>query len=304
MLFRNQLISIPKNVRGLTAKTFPVVKTAACIIIGDEVLNSKIIDTNSRFFAKFCYDKGIELKKITIIGDEEQDIIETVRQFDAKYDLIVTSGGIGPTHDDITYSAIAKAYNLEMKFHQESFDRYVSMRGSDRLLKFDDDQLSAFKRMFILPYHSTLVNNFYVNSRWVPIVSINGKLNILPGVPSIFEHLLTEGLAPHLRTPKSSYKTFYVVTNLSEALIAPNLSQEQDIIQKRGLPLKIGSYPHFEKQVNTISISGPADYMEYMQELVKKFRNELNGTEINEAQEFELSIDRSSTSLERFNTTK
>lgn len=78
------------------------VKTAGCIIIGDEVLNGKTNDTNSNFLAKLLFDVGVDLKRIEVIPDEEEEIVEAARRMVDKYDFVCASGGIGPTHDDIT----------------------------------------------------------------------------------------------------------------------------------------------------------------------------------------------------------
>ncbi|KAF3156826.1 hypothetical protein TWF751_002593, partial [Orbilia oligospora] len=75
-----------------------MIQTAACLVIGDEVLNGKIVDTNSPFFAKYCFSLGLDLKRVEVIPDDEADIIEAVRRMSEKYDFVVTSGGIGPTY--------------------------------------------------------------------------------------------------------------------------------------------------------------------------------------------------------------
>lgn len=74
-----------------------MIHTAGCIIIGDEVLGGKTVDTNSAYFAKFCFKLGIALKRIEVIGDDEEEIVEAVRRMSSNYDFVVTSGGIGPT---------------------------------------------------------------------------------------------------------------------------------------------------------------------------------------------------------------
>lgn len=111
------------------------VKTAACLIIGDEVLNGtqrimtpehraiavssrmsadvdhvkgKTKDSNSNFLAKMLFDLAVDLKRIEVIADDEAEISEAVRRMSKAYDLVITSGGIGPTHDDVTYESIAK----------------------------------------------------------------------------------------------------------------------------------------------------------------------------------------------------
>lgn len=71
--------------------------TAGCIIIGDEVLNGKTVDTNGPYFAKFCFRLGLSLRRIEVIGDTEEEIIEATTRMSNKFDFVVTSGGIGPT---------------------------------------------------------------------------------------------------------------------------------------------------------------------------------------------------------------
>ena len=73
------------------------IHTAGCVIIGDEVLGGKTVDTNSAYLAKFCFKLGINLRRIEVIGDDESEIISTVRKMSDNYDFVVTSGGIGPT---------------------------------------------------------------------------------------------------------------------------------------------------------------------------------------------------------------
>jgi len=81
-----------------TAK-IPTIRTAGCLIIGDEILNGKTIDTNSAYFAKYCFELGIDLKRIEVIADNEDEIFEASRRMVANYDFVISSGGIGPTHD-------------------------------------------------------------------------------------------------------------------------------------------------------------------------------------------------------------
>merc|ERR1712093_457808 len=89
------------------------------LIIGDEVLGGKTVDTNSAYMAKFCFQLGMALKRIEVIADDEDEIVEAVKRMSTNYDFVVTSGGIGPTHDDITYQSIAKAFSLPLILHDE-----------------------------------------------------------------------------------------------------------------------------------------------------------------------------------------
>merc|ERR1712093_135831 len=98
-----------------------MIHTAACLIIGDEVLGGKTVDTNSAYMAKFCFQLGMALKRIEVIADDEDEIVEAVKRMSTNYDFVVTSGGIGPTHDDITYQSIAKAFSLPLILHDEAY---------------------------------------------------------------------------------------------------------------------------------------------------------------------------------------
>lgn len=133
-----------------------MIHTAGCIIIGDEVLGGKTTDTNSAYMAKFCFNLGINLKRVEVIGDDEEEIIEACRRMSKNYDFVVTSGGIGPTHDDITYQSIAKAFGLKLKLHQEAFEKMKKLskprRGTENF-SWDEPspQLTARLRMVELP---------------------------------------------------------------------------------------------------------------------------------------------------------
>lgn len=89
-----------------------MIHTAGCIIIGDEVLGGKTADTNSAFFAKFCFKLGISLKRIEVLGDDESEIIEATRRMSRNYDFVVTSGGIGPTLADHCSSSLHTVHML------------------------------------------------------------------------------------------------------------------------------------------------------------------------------------------------
>ncbi|ODV97706.1 hypothetical protein PACTADRAFT_78158 [Pachysolen tannophilus NRRL Y-2460] len=264
------------------------IKTAGCIVIGDEVLNSKIRDTNSQFFAKYCFGKGIDLKKISIIGDDELEIKNTVLEFDKKFDFIVTSGGIGPTHDDITYSSIAKAFNLPLEIDLFAREK-LETHHSELIKNFNKEQKEANLRMVTLP-HGSNVQTFYTQDLWVPIVNINNKLNILPGIPRLFERMLLEGIDPAIAKrldPNLKFKSYYVNTKFPESRIAPILNKLIKNDRFNQIDIKLGCYPH--KDSNTVSVTGRILNDNILNELVTIIEKELNGMVITKAQEHEFS---------------
>jgi len=171
------------------------IHTAACLIIGDEVLGGKTKDTNSHFMAKWCFDHGIDLKRVEVIADDASEIIEAVRRMSSRYHFVVTSGGIGPTHDDITYDSIAKAFDLPLKLHEDAYARMKKMsRTHKEQPNFDwnnenDPAVHAKLRMVRLPTDETRDMSqqvlFPCENLWVPVSVVNGNVHILPGVPAL-----------------------------------------------------------------------------------------------------------------------
>lgn len=280
------------RISGSLKIKMPLVK-GACLIIGDEVLNGKITDTNSRFFAKYCYKLGIHLREIVTVGDEHEQIVDTIRRLKADNDFIVTSGGIGPTHDDITYESVASSFGLECKLDEECQRRMRKI--SDPEARHQGDALRAFYRMATLP-NGPNVKNYYVHDDlWVPIVSIEKKVYVLPGVPQLFERLLTgftntlKGLYGLEKDAAHEYQRYFVKTPMSESEISMFLAK----IQKRGTEvskeIKIGSYPHFGMGFNTVSILGLKKDDAFLKQIVKETIQTLKGTEISATEEQQIS---------------
>ena len=94
---------------------------AGIIIIGNEVLSGRTKDINTSSLATWLNSLGVKVKEVKIIPDDEQTIINTVNQYRKSYDYVFTTGGIGPTHDDITAESISKAFNIEYGFHKEAY---------------------------------------------------------------------------------------------------------------------------------------------------------------------------------------
>ncbi|GAA5863313.1 hypothetical protein JCM1840_007479 [Sporobolomyces johnsonii] len=251
------------------------VKTAGCLIIGDEVLNGKTRDSNSNYFAKLCFDLAIDLKRIEIIPDDEAEIIEAVRRMHKEYDLVVTSGGLGPTHDDITYESIAKAFDTTLEYDDETIKRMEAF-GRKRY-NFDqqtEEQKKARLRMALFPKGAEVL--FVQEDLWVPVVRVGGKVCILPGVPKLFERLIT-GLASHyIPLPPSSEKPYRILvhTEIPESSIAPFLTELHERVRKEGI--RVGSYPKLLRGVDVSLIGKNEDRLhELAQEVIKELKGEL-----------------------------
>jgi len=223
------------------------IKTAAALIIGDEILNGKTLDRNSNYFARFCFEHGIQLKRVEVIADDEAEIIEASRRMVQTYDFVVTSGGIGPTHDDITYASLAKSFDQNLVYHNETLAR-MEESGKHRtwISKQSEEQRTARKRMALFPDAAEVI--FVASDIWVPVVRLQEKLCIFPGIPSLFQKML-DNLKPFLPLPPEEERPFrlQVFTALPESSIAPFLTDLQKRVQPEGI--RIGSYPVLRKGV-------------------------------------------------------
>ena len=120
--------------------------------------------------AKFCFELGIELKRVEIIPDDENEIVEAARRLSSRYDWVVTSGGIGPTPDDITYQSIARAFgDAPLAYHDEALRRMdEGIRSRYKDLQVSEEARIAQKRMVLLPTNAEVI--FPTAEYWVPVV--------------------------------------------------------------------------------------------------------------------------------------
>lgn len=264
------------------------IQTAGCLIIGDEVLGGKTVDTNSAYLAKYCFELGISLKRVEVIADDESEIIEAARRMSTNYDFVVTSGGIGPTHDDITYQSIAKAFDLPLKLHEPSFEKMKKLskpHKSQPNFRWDEPSpaLTAKLRMVELPHDEKKPDQeqvIFVNDElWVPIAVVNGNIHILPGVPRLFEALLN-GMKPLLKPrvvdPEKGHYRILFSTPLAESAVAGYLTELSNKVSSRGV--KVGSYPRFGKSKNVATLVGTD--REYMESLVPEVEKGVQGKRV------------------------
>lgn len=224
--------------------------------------------------ARWCFSLGINLKRVEVIEDDEDEIIEAVRRMSDRYDFVVTSGGIGPTHDDITYQSIAKAFGLKLILHDEAYARMKKLskqRKSEPNFSWDVDSpaKTARLRMVRLPIDETrdIAKQalFPRDDLWVPVSVVNGNIHILPGVPRLFENLL-EGVKPFIidRLVDPDGKgicRIIISTPLPESSVADYLTELAARVAPKGV--KVGSYPRWGKKNNSVTLVGrDKDYLE------------------------------------------
>ncbi|KAJ7115778.1 MoaB/Mog domain-containing protein [Mycena epipterygia] len=217
------------------------IRTAAALIIGDEILNGKTLDMNSNYFAKYCFEHGVDLKRIEVIADDEDQIIEASRRMVQNYDFVVTTGGVGPTHDDITYASLAKAFSQSLAHHPETLARMAQMiQRRTWTTAQTPQQRAATERMALFPDRAEII--FVAQDLWVPVVRLEDKLCIFPGIPSLFQKMLN-ALTPFLPLPPRAERPLriQVFTERPESMIAPYLTNLQSRLRPHGI--QVGSYP-------------------------------------------------------------
>lgn len=202
--------------------------TAAVMIIGDEILSGRTQDTNLSAIAKYLATYGVDLCEARVVPDVEQEIIDAVNALRTKYDYVVTTGGIGPTHDDITADSIAKAFGVTAPEHPEIIAMLEARWG---------DQLNAARRrMAHVPEGGSLVKN--------PVQGPPGfqkeNVFVLAGVPAIMRGML-EDVGPRLRTGAIVLAKTVRVTGTGEGVIAAPL----EAVAKAHPDMSLGSYPFF-----------------------------------------------------------
>jgi molybdenum cofactor synthesis domain-containing protein len=202
--------------------------TASIMIVGNEILSGRTQDVNIQFIAERLALRGIKLAEIRVVRDEEAAIIKAARELSKEYDYVFSTGGIGPTHDDITSECLAKAFNTTLEINAEAkrrMEEYYTAKGTT----MNEGRL----RMARIPAGATLIDN--------PISASPGfKINnvyVMAGVPKImqamflsFEQTLAQGIPMMSNT-------------VSCSLREGDIAIEMEDIQKQCPEVEIGSYP-------------------------------------------------------------
>ena len=246
----------------------PSAPPAAClIIIGNEILSGRTQDENLVIIGQRCDAWGIDLNEVRIIPDDEEAIIKAVNTCRAIFSYVFTTGGIGPTHDDITAASVAKAFGVKLASNSEAvaaLSRY-----------YEADQLTEARlKMTQIPAGASLIDN--------PISGAPGfqldNVLVLPGVPMILEAML-DGSADRL-TGGAPILTESVATNLAESVIASDLGA----LQRLCPDVAMGSYPYFKGGKLGLNLVLRARDEARMQDAARRLREiiaNLNGEVLN-----------------------
>mgnify|MGYP001791103891 FL=1 len=210
--------------------TAPV--TAAICLIGDELLSGRTRDINTQTIAGFLAPYGIQVREVRIVPDETDRIVEAVNALRAAYTYVFTTGGIGPTHDDITADAIAVAFGVEIGEHTE-----VAKMLAARYAEMDTEFTPARRRMARIPHGASLIDNPVSGAPGFQ----TGNVFTLAGVPKIVEGMLGD-IGHRLKTGAVVKSVTVRGSDLREGELAEALEQLSN--QYEGV--SIGSYPWFK----------------------------------------------------------
>ena len=220
-------------------------KTAGIIIIGNEILNGRTQDTNTNTIAKRLGEIGVQVSEVRIIPDITEIIGTTVLHFSSCFDYVFTCGGIGPTHDDKTASAIASAFKVSLLRSEDAYDRLVKHYGDESYM--NDGRI----KMALIPDGAKLIDNPVSAAPGFKI----GNVHVMAGVPKIMEGML-ENIIPTLEGGD--------VIKAKQVVVYKPESEMATILEKLETDYKnidVGSYPRFKdgKPEVTVIIRGTED---------------------------------------------
>jgi molybdenum cofactor synthesis domain-containing protein len=205
--------------------------TAGMIVIGDEILSGRTKDRNIGHLADVMTAIGIDLKEVRIVPDEEPAIVEAINTLRATYTYLFTTGGIGPTHDDITADAVAKAFGVPCDYDAKAFTM-LEKSYAERGMEFTD----ARKRMARMPVGAAHIDNPVSLAPGFRV----GNVHVMAGVPAIFQAML-DNVVPTLKTGTKLLSAM-VHCPYGEGTIGGPLTE----VQKAHPDTIMGSYPKYQ----------------------------------------------------------
>lgn len=212
--------------------------TAALVIIGNEILSGRTQDSNTQWIADKMTERGIRLIEVRIVPDIEDAIISTVRDLTSRVDYLFTTGGIGPTHDDITAESLAKAFGLELELNADARQMLLEYYGSE------DELTEPRLKMARVPKGAALIEN--------PVSGAPGfiveNVYVMAGVPRIM-HGMLDHIMVNMRGGDPILSNT-VTCGLGESAVAEDL----EAIQNEFPSVEIGSYPHYRSGVLGLSL--------------------------------------------------
>jgi molybdenum cofactor synthesis domain-containing protein len=205
--------------------------TAAILVIGDEILSGRTKDKNIGYIAEYLTAIGIDVKEVRVVADDEAEVVAALNALRSRYTYVFTTGGIGPTHDDITADCVAKAFGVSLDLNPDALKII-----SERAAKMGTEMNDARRRMARIPRGAALVANKVSGAPgfWI------GNVITMAGVPAIMQAML-DVVAPQLKTGVKMLSTT-IRADAREGDVGSELGE----IAKANPDVTIGSYPFFD----------------------------------------------------------
>jgi FAD synthetase len=201
------------------------------LIIGDEILKGYTADTNTMAAAKALRDQNVLLKRVVVVSDDQEEIVQEINRMRQKVDVIITSGGVGPTHDDVTIKSVAAALGCEMILHEGMSQLLREKMNNGADVELTDAQI----KMATLPSTSKL--RYLSGPNDWPVLQCK-DIFILPGVPQYFADKIGN-VAAYLSCQMQRTSTYRVVLRVDETSIVPALNS----VVENHPNVTFGSYP-------------------------------------------------------------
>ncbi|KAF1764898.1 hypothetical protein GCK72_004849 [Caenorhabditis remanei] len=261
-------------------------KTAAIVVIGDEILKGTTRDTNSHFLCKRLHKLGVNIKKISVVGDDISEISREVHTASGAYDYVITSGGVGPTHDDKTYLGLAHAFTDQLHFSneiREAVDRFLPSyidkkkaegvgEGIEEVVRMVTEKLCTIPKMSQLLWGTQKVDG---RISTFPVVRV-ANVVALPGVPKFCERAfdeLQDQLFPVEERQSMYFDTIY--TDLDEFDFSKRLTDLATRFEERSV--QIGSYPELKNKFFKTKLTIESESSESMKDVLAALRELLIG---------------------------
>jgi molybdenum cofactor synthesis domain-containing protein len=230
--------------------------TAALLVIGNEILSGKVRDTNSPFLAVELRKLGVDLERILTIPDVIDTIADEARSMSQAYDFVFTSGGIGPTHDDLTMDGIARAFDRKIVLNQSMVDRMA--RYSDKPVN------DAMRKMAMIPEGAEVLD---VGGLWFPVVVVE-NVHIFPGIPELFEKKF-HSIRDRFSGIPFQLRKIYVRKNESD------IAEILNALLQAFPELMLGSYPRINEEHYRVLLTLESRDPEYLERATVTLREQL-----------------------------
>ena len=235
--------------------------SAGLLVIGNEILSGKVVDTNSPFLAGQLRELGVDLERILVIPDEIEIIASEVRRMSEDYDHVFTSGGIGPTHDDLTMDGVALAFGQSMELNGTIWERIQRAQ--------EGPPNDAMKKMAIIPEGSETLD---AGDLWFPVVKVK-NVYVFPGIPQLFEKKF-DSIRERFSGVPIRLTRIFVTRYESE------IAEDLHLLLKEYPELMLGSYPRIGETEYRVMLTLESRDQEYLARATSSLREKLSDAAI------------------------